>query len=143
MNEFFKICYYNSRKDNRCIFQDKGHHHVLERSPFYCEGGHMYVFFMDLYLVVAQESICKSVYFLSSHIIQNFIYKRYRKRVMHTCTIQLPRVYTNSDFSFIILVLYHHRTNTFTFFYWPNDSYCEHLFRLLSNHFFISRVQYV
>ena len=55
------------------IFKTKGHFLVGEGAPREDESGLMLIFWLDLDLIVARESIHKGEYFISRTIIQDLI----------------------------------------------------------------------
>ena len=82
MYKLFKHSNENSRKYCRHILESKRNYRVLVASPLHCKGSLVSIFFCNSYLMVARESICKWIHFLSSHILQYFICKWSWKWVM-------------------------------------------------------------
>ena len=79
-----------SGKYGRCILQPEGHNGILEGTHFGSKGCLVSVFWSNSDLMVARKTIGKRVYFLASDIVEHFICKGGRERVMQTGIIEFP-----------------------------------------------------
>ena len=85
------------------IFKGKGHFLIGEGAPRANKSGLMLIFWLDLDLIVAEESIHKGEDFISRTIIQDLINERRRIIVLGIGLVQISKISTDTNLAILLI----------------------------------------